>query len=54
MKKLWILVYVYRGFIVEPEVFDNEKSAAERMEKILENFNADYDEVEIFEKVVKV
>ena len=52
MKKIWILVHVYRGFIQEPEIFADQLSAENRMKKILERFNKDYDEIEIFEKVM--
>lgn len=52
MKKIWILVYVHRGFIQEPEIFLDKKSALSRKEGILRHFNKDYDEIEIFEKHV--
>ncbi len=50
MKKIWLLIYVYRGLIQEPEVFTNKISAAKRKQEILRHFNPDYDEIEIFEK----
>jgi len=50
MKKIWILVYVYRGLIQQPEIFSSEIAALKRKQQILKNFNHDYDEVEIFEK----
>ena len=52
MKKIWILIYVHRGFIQEPEIFFDRKSALLRKRGILLNFNKDYDEVEIFEKLL--
>ena len=52
MKKYWILIYVYHGFIQEPEIFFDERSALKRKKQILRNFNKDYDEIEIFEKNV--
>lgn len=52
MKKIWILIYVHRGLIQEPEMFADEQSALKRKEKILKNFNVDYDEIEIFEKIM--
>lgn len=50
MKKIWILIYVHRGFIQEPEIFSDKKSAESRKKIILKNFNRDYDEIGIFEK----
>lgn len=52
MKKIWVLIYVHRGFIQEPEIFSNKKSAESRMKVILKNFNQDYDEIGIYQKVV--
>ncbi len=52
MKKIWILIYVHRGFIKEPEIFSDKKSAESRKHIILNNFNRDYDEIEIYEKEV--
>ncbi len=51
MKKIWILIYVNRGLIQEPEIFFDEPSALKRKRKLLKNFNPDYDEVEVFEKL---
>ena len=52
MKKIIILIWVYRGFIQDPEIFYNRKDAELRKEKIKGNgFNPDYDEIDIFEKV---
>lgn len=50
MKKYWILVYVHHGIIQEPEIFFDENSAIRRRKTFLKNFNADYDEIEVFEK----
>ncbi len=52
MKKIWILIFVYRGFIQEPEIFIDEDSALLRKKEILKNFNRDYDEIEIFSKEI--
>lgn len=52
MKKIWILIYVHRGLIQEPEIFTDEKSAEIRKKVILKNFNPDYDEIGIYEKEV--
>ena len=52
MKKIWILIYVHRGFIQEPEIFSDMKSAENRKQIILNNFNRDYDEIGIYEKEV--
>lgn len=50
MKKIWILVHVYRGLVQEPQVFMDRNSAIRRKDQILKHFNPDYDEVVIFEK----
>lgn len=53
MKRYFILVWVHRGFIQEPELFNTRKAAEKRKEKITESgFNPDYDEIDIFEKNV--
>jgi ribosome-associated protein YbcJ (S4-like RNA binding protein) len=52
MKTIWLLIYVHHGFIQEPEIFVDKQSALKRKKKILKEYNADYDEVEIFEKIV--
>ena len=53
MKKIWVLIYVHRGFIQEPEIFSDKKSAESRKRIILNNFNRDYDdEIGIYEKEV--
>jgi hypothetical protein len=52
MKKIWILIYVHRGFIQEPEIFLKIKNAEKRKKSIMQNFNPDYDEISIFEKVI--
>lgn len=53
MKKVWILVYIYHGLIQEPELFLNKDKAIKRKKEIVKDFNSDYDELEIFEKVMK-
>ena len=53
MKKIWVLIYVHRGFIQEPEIFSDKKSAESRKRIILNNFNRDYDEIGIYEKEVQ-
>lgn len=52
MKKIWILIYVYRGLIQKPEVFTDRQTALKRKQGILKDFNKDYDEIEIFEKII--
>lgn len=52
MKKIWILIYVHHGLIQEPEMFADQQSAVKRKNILHKDFNADYDEVEIFEKVI--
>lgn len=53
MKKIWILIYVHRGFIQEPEIFLKIKNAEKRKKSIMQNFNPDYDEISIFEKMIQ-
>ncbi len=52
MKKIWLLIYVNRGLIQEPEIFFDEPSALKRKRQVLKTFNRDYDEVGIFEKFI--
>ena len=52
MKKIWILVMVKRGFIEEPEIFWDKKSAHAKKRELLQEFNPDYDELDIFEKAL--
>jgi len=52
MKKIWILIYVHRGFVQEPEIFFEMKVAENRKRSIMKNFNPDYDEIGIYEKLV--
>ncbi len=52
MKTIWLLIHVHHGLIQEPEIFVDEQSALKRKKKILKEFYVDYDEVEIFEKIV--
>ncbi|MGB7068212.1 MAG: hypothetical protein WBD22_01845 [Pyrinomonadaceae bacterium] len=50
MKRIWILVHVWRGLIQEPEMFLDANAANKRRSEILKDFNPAYDEIEIFEK----
>lgn len=52
MKKIWILIYVHRGFIQEPEIFFALNEAENRKRSIMKNFNPDYDEIDIFQKTL--
>ena len=52
MKRIWILVMVKRGFIEEPEIFLDKRSAQARKRELLQDFNPDYDEIDIFEKTL--
>jgi hypothetical protein len=50
MGKIYLLIWVHRGMIQEPEIFLTRKSAELREKNIRRNgFNPDYDELEIFE-----
>ncbi len=50
MKRIWILVYVWRGLIQEPEMFLDVDAADVRRAEILKDFDPAYDEIEVFEK----
>lgn len=52
MRRMWILVTVKRGFIEEPEIFFDKRSAKARKRELLRDFNPDYDELDIFEKTL--
>ncbi len=52
MKKLWVLVYTWRGLIQKPEIFFDERSVSKRKREILKNFNPEYDEIGVFEKEI--
>lgn len=54
MKKIFVLIHVYRGFIQEPQIFYIREEADLKMGEIKENkFNPDYDEIDIFEKNIR-
>ena len=51
MNNFYILIWVHRGFIQEPEIFKSKKEAIIRKTQIKRSvFNRDYDEINIFEK----
>jgi hypothetical protein len=50
--KVWILCRVKRGFIQEPEVFHDAIVAEKRKHILLQDFNPDYDELEVFAKEI--
>jgi hypothetical protein len=53
MRKIYILIWIYRGLIQDPMVFNNLVDAESMKEEIIKNgFNHDYDEIQIFEKYV--
>jgi hypothetical protein len=54
MKKIWILVLVKRGLIEQPELFFSLEMARKRRERLMKDFNPDYDELEIFEKHISL
>lgn len=54
MTRVWILILAKRGFIQEPQIFYNKRSANSRKRVLLEDFNPDYDEIEVFEKVIHI
>jgi len=54
MKTIWILVLSKRGFIQEPEIFYDERTANRRENRLKQDFNPDYDEIDIFEKSISI
>ncbi len=52
--KIWIVVEAKRGFIQEPEIFHDAAMAETRRRELLRDFNPDYDEIEVYEKLVRV
>lgn len=52
MKTIWLIIYVHHGLIQEPEIFFEERSALKRKSILLSQMNRDYDEVEIFKKIL--
>ena len=52
MNRIWVLIMVRRGFIEEPEIFLDKRSAQARKRELLQDFNPDYDEIDIFEKAL--
>jgi len=50
MRKIWLIVLVKKGFIQEPEIYNDELSAKNRKKELQMNFNPDYDELEIFQR----
>jgi hypothetical protein len=51
--KIWIVNQVKRGFIEEPEIFYSGSGAEKRKQELLNDFNPDYDEIEVFEKRIR-
>ena len=54
MKKLWIITSVKRGFIQEPEIYYDPNAAQDRKKLLMQDFNPDYDELDIFEKIITI
>jgi hypothetical protein len=54
MRRIWILTLVKRGFIQEPEIFFIGHLANDRKKVLMKDFNPDYDEIEIFEKLIPI
>ncbi|MHB8828936.1 MAG: hypothetical protein ACYC6Q_05330 [Syntrophales bacterium] len=52
--KVWILSLSKRGFIQEPEIFYDLNAAENRKQKLLLDFNPDYDELDVFEKQIRL
>ncbi|HKR04540.1 MAG TPA: hypothetical protein VJY62_07875 [Bacteroidia bacterium] len=52
MKKIYILIYVWRGLTTPPEIFYNKKDALKRENEIKEKMNPDFDEVAVYKKIV--
>jgi hypothetical protein len=53
MKRIFLLIWVHRGLVQEPEIF-YKKSDANQRKIIIQStaFNPAYDEIDIFEKLL--
>lgn len=53
MKKIWIIGQAYCGIVEEPEIFYSESSALKRYEELMEEFNPEKQDIQIFEKEIQ-
>lgn len=54
MINIWIVVHTEKGFIQEPEIFQSYKDALYRKSYLLKYINPDYDEVDLFERIISI
>jgi len=55
MIKIFVLIWIHRGHVQEPEFYFDLRDAEQRLTSIQkELYNPDYDEVRIFEKVISL
>lgn len=54
MKKIWIVILSKRGFIQKPEIYQDAEKATRRKKILLRDFNPDYDEIDVFEKRIRI
>jgi hypothetical protein len=53
MIRIYLVIWVHHGIIQEPFIFKNLKTAEQKLLEVKRNqFNIDYDEIEIFEKEI--
>ena len=54
MIRIYLVIWVHHGIIQEPFVFKTLKTAEQKLLEVKRNqFNIDYDEIEIFEKEIQ-
>lgn len=54
MTRIYLVIWVHHGIIQEPFIFKNLKTAEQKLLEVKRNqFNIDYDEIEIFEKEIQ-
>lgn len=54
MKKIWILTVAKRGFLQKPEIYYDKQTADKRKLTLLKDFSPDYDEIDVFEKMIRI
>jgi hypothetical protein len=51
---MWIIVRTFHGLLEEPELFFDRVTAFKRFSELKRSVNADYDEIEMFEKHLRI
>ncbi len=53
MIKIWVIVRTFRGLLIEPEIYYSRKEAVLRKRELIKEVNPQYDEIEIFNKIIE-